>query len=326
MKNKESGSKQLFFREILHYWVFGIHHSLFKNGEPNTYRDSGINYLPRISLIFLAIILIQGCGFDAPLPGEKQEIIFLGHIYQKRNRFDRRLEKVNYNRYDQIWLGGDLCSETTEEKSTLNYLNKHFRLDDPGTHWAPGNHDTRNGNTDWITEYTERELFYVHSDQGLTIMVLNTTFDTTECQLSAMQDAMITTLLDTIEKSSHLVILSHHTIWGDAITGINMWETANANKPQWESLCGTGTRFIPYLEPRLRQVQDRGVQVICLAGDFGQQATSFEYLSDGGIWYLGAGLNKGKSQEIDPDDMVIVFHFDPVAGSLNWDFIRVDNL
>ncbi|MEZ4827576.1 MAG: hypothetical protein R3C61_15030 [Bacteroidia bacterium] len=50
-----------------------------------------------------------------------------------------------------------MCSETTEEFSTLKYLNRHFRLSDPAP-WAVGNHDVRNGNTEWITGLRARSF------------------------------------------------------------------------------------------------------------------------------------------------------------------------
>ncbi|MEZ4773927.1 MAG: metallophosphoesterase [Bacteroidia bacterium] len=274
----------------------------------------------------LLILIFSGCAYEAPIPGETQTIIFLGHTYQKRDRMDRRLEKVNYKQYDQIWLGGDMCSETTEEFSTLKYLNRHFRLGDPRTHWAVGNHDVRNGNTEWITGYTGRDLFYTATDQGLTVLVLNTNFEQPDCALLQEQYDLMTMVLDTIEASSHLVLLTHHCIWGDAVVGQDMWATANGNKPFWKSLCQDGSEFMPDILPRLKAVQARGVQVICLAGDFGQRVKSFEYRSAEGIWYLGCGLNKGLSNDIDPEDQAMLLTFDPVQKNLDWEFVSVEAL
>ncbi|MDX2245234.1 MAG: metallophosphoesterase [Bacteroidia bacterium] len=275
---------------------------------------------------FTFLLIVSGCVYETPLPGETQTIIFLGHTYQKRDRMDRRLEKVNYKKYDQIWLGGDMCSETTEEYSTLKYLDNHFRLGDPRTHWAVGNHDVRNGNTNWITEYTGRDLFYASSDQGLTVLVLNTNFEDPDCGLLEAQYNLMTTVLDTLQTSSHLVVLTHHCIWGDAVAGQDMWMTANGNKPFWRSLCTEGSEFMPDILPRLKAVQARGVQVICLAGDFGQRVKAFEYRSAEGIWFLGSGLNKGLSNEIDPDDQAMILTFDPVQKSLEWEFVAVTEL
>ena len=86
------------------------------------------------------------------------EYIYLGHINEKHNAVDRRIEQADLSKYDQIWLGGDLCSETTREESTLDYVDSLFNLSSKNTHWSVGNHDVRNGNTEWITARTGRDL------------------------------------------------------------------------------------------------------------------------------------------------------------------------
>ena len=168
-----------------------------------------------------------------------------------------------------------------------------------------------NGNLEWITEFTGRELSYFTKIQDLGILVLNTNWERDNCDKLERQFNLIKSVTDTVENLSHLVIMTHFVIWGELIEGQNMWETANANKPSWQFRCEPNSDFQRLLYSMLESVQERGVQVICLAGDFGQNVQEFEYLANTGIWFLGAGFNKGFSQELDSEDAVIHFKYNP---------------
>ncbi|MFT7545150.1 MAG: hypothetical protein ACI8YO_001935 [Gammaproteobacteria bacterium] len=127
----------------------------------------------------------------------------------------------------QIWLGGDICSETSREQSTMYYLENLFCVSSDTTHFALGNYDMRNGNLHYITDVTQRPTCYTSTFNGITLMVLNTNFghmgvyDTIQMK---MQFEMIENVCDSIENSSHLIILSHHVFWG-LVEGINYtWE------------------------------------------------------------------------------------------------------
>ena len=274
----------------------------------------------------LILFIYASCTEKPDLaPSQPQTIIFLGHIYQESNRIDPRLEKINFKKYDQIWLGGDICSETTEKKSTLKYLDRMFDLDHPGTHWAKGNHDVRNGNLEWFQEYTGRDLFYFQQMVKLGMLVLNTNLEEDCLQLNE-QFELIESLPVTASGLSHLIVMTHHVIWGESIHGVNMWETANANRPSWQVRCEPAGDFQSAILPVLENIQQSGIQVICLAGDFGQRVKQFSYLANNGIWFLGAGMNKGLSLDLDPEDSVIRLNYDPEGEKLDWEFLTIDEL
>ena len=268
---------------------------------------------------------------DPPLPPkEKKGILFLGHIYEKYNTIAPRLEPIDFNRFSQIWLGGDICAETTKEKEIVTYLDDLFDLGAATTHWAVGNHDVRNGNLEWITEATGRGLYYTHHENGLTLLIINTNIQRQECEELEAQYALFRQVCDTITESSHLIIMTHHVIWGEierAVNGAN--DAANGLLSTFRSRCqdSLGSQFHRLWYPDLVKVQERGVQVICLAGDFGQKASAYEYETVHGIWFLGNGLNKGIiNNHRDPNDMVLFFKHDPALRSLIWQFVKVDLL
>ena len=119
--------------------------------------------------------------------------------------------------------------------------------------------------------------------------------------------------------------MSHYIIWGDVIDGINMAGQANADKPFWEANCTPATQFPRSMYAQLKAVQARGIQVICLAGDFGQKVQSFDWQSPEGIWFLGAGFRKGNGIVADPGDQVLVFSHNPQERELTWQFMTTDD-
>ena len=156
---------------------------------------------------------------DLPIE-QKSEYLFLGHTYFKSNRIDPRLETIDYRGYKGIWLGGDLCAETTRERATLDYLDDIFDLNNENTHWAVGNHDVRNGNLDWIRTATGRDLFHAQTKDGITIATFDTNVghvngrDAT-CEERTEQANFLLNLIDTLQTSSHLVLLTHWVVWGE---------------------------------------------------------------------------------------------------------------
>ena len=110
-------------------------------------------------IIFLALLsLIVSCS--SPLPEEKT-YLFLGHPYDWKDgyRIDPRLEQLDLQTYDQIWLGGDVCSRTTEKESTLEYLDSLFDLGSDRLHWTLGNHDVMFEQEHFITNRTGKNDF-----------------------------------------------------------------------------------------------------------------------------------------------------------------------
>ena len=133
-----------------------------------------VNRIPSIILL-LSLNCLFACKKDKPIikisASKNSKYIFLGHIYNKENRVDPRLEKIDFSTYQGVWLGGDLCAETTKKRSTLDYLDAIFDLGNENTHWAVGNHDVRNGNLQWIQQTTGRNLFYATTSNDLTVAV-----------------------------------------------------------------------------------------------------------------------------------------------------------
>ncbi|MEM6320994.1 MAG: hypothetical protein AAF960_25235 [Bacteroidota bacterium] len=268
------------------------------------------------------------------------QYLFLGHTYDGPNRVDARLERLDYSQYTGLWLGGDLCAETTRRQSTLDYLDALFDLGNEDTHWAVGNHDVRNGNLDRITEKTGRNLFYAQTKNDLTIIVLDTNMGHVSgrgasCEDRKEQADFIRRTLDTLPSSSHLVLLMHWVIWGETDANIPCRALANNCLSTFQFICGDpSTRFPPFLYEKLVEIEQNGTDVIVVSGDGGIFTKKYEYQTKEGIDFLISGLytsldrnNPPANVEVNlnPDSVLVFTHF-PEERKLDWEFIRLDNL
>ena len=262
------------------------------------------------------------------------QYLYLGHIYKNSTTIDPRIEDAHRFIYKQIWLGGDVCSETTQDESTLDYLDTIFNLKSPNTHWSVGNHDIRNGNESWITSRTQRETFYATHFNGITLLVLNTNFRwPDDCAPMENQLNLIQSVCDTISESSHLVVLTHHVVWGTIDNSATLLDIGNTEASWIPFSCSTSlnTTFENIILPELIEVQARGTSVICIAGDLGQKVNSYEYKTEDGIVFLGSGITSEtpwnqQFQTAGEVDKVLRFYHNITKQELFWEFINVDDI
>lgn len=259
--------------------------------------------------------------------------LFMGHIYQfytAGDKVDSRVEQLDLSGYDGIWLGGDVCSEATLEYSTIEYLDGLFNLGHPNTHWALGNHDARNGNWQWIEEFTGRKTYYTSNYKGITYMVLNTNVTPYNCEMLNEQYRIITQLCDTIQHSSHLIFIVHHGIWYGVPGLPSPFTYAQSNLRNYCFSCDDiNSTYINDIYPRLVEVQKRGVQVISILGDMGHKKV--EFVSDDGLIFLGTGLNRSKYKDPveranAPKDWILEFKHVPEKRWLDWQFLDIDSI
>lgn len=257
----------------------------------------------------------------------------MGHTYgyyDPAHLLDSRIDLIDFSEYDGIWLGGDISSEALMEYSTLEVIDKAFNLKDPTTHWALGNHDARNGNWIWLEELTGHKTYYTSSLNGITHIVLNTNLTPYHCEQLEEQYKVIVDVCDTISESTHLILLMHHGIWEGVPGLISPIGYAQSNLKYYNFNCSdVESSFVNEIYPRLLEVKNRGIEVICILGDVG--AVKVDFTSDDGIHFLGAGLQK--SYYKDPEerknsrtDYAIIFKHVPETGWLDWEHVDFDKL
>lgn len=260
----------------------------------------------------------------------------MGHTYDWQangSRVDPRLHKLNMNNFDRIWLGGDICSETLLNYSTILYLDSLFHIHRPENHFALGNHDTRNGNLIWLTELMGRESYYAYYADGFTTIVMNTCIVPYDCENLDKQFRMILAVCDTIQQSSHLVVLMHHAIWNNVPNLPSPGNFSHSNFPFWNASCFTleNNSFAEAIYPQLVKVRKKGIEVICICGDMGANRKTFYQASLDSIHFMGCGLDNSRYTDPlelsnQPKDKVLVFEHYPDERTLSWEFQDLDSL
>ena len=255
----------------------------------------------------------------------QKEFIFIGHCYQSGSggtKVDSRVEQLNLSDYEGVWLGGDVCSEAMLNYSTIQYIDGLFDLGNPETHWALGNHDARNGNWEWYEELSGKETYYAYNNYDITRIVLNTNLVPTNCEMMNEQFDIISSVCDTIQQSKYLILLMHHGLWQD-VPGLPSPSTyAQSNLRYWNANCDSvNTNFVDVVYPKLVEVKQRGIEVICILGDMGAGLKKFQAVSEDGIHFLGCGLHHNE-----PEDVVLIFNYNTETQLLDYNFHNLDSL
>ncbi len=317
------------------------HPKLFNNPViPEGMIQTMPRYCSNLFFILAAVFFLQSCEKDA-----SQHILFLGHPYDWRagDRVDPRVEALDFSKYDQIWLGGDVCGQTTKSPSTLLYLDSLFHLRSEHTHWTWGNHDVLFGNTDSIRVHTGKPDFYASWQDGYCLLVLNTNLfwyypsspPQEDCEAKAAQIALIKNVADSIQKASHLVILHHHGLLNEYKTDVpgNPADAFNGTTiPIWAT-CDSASNLTQMVYPWLTAVQQRGIQVVLVGGDLGMRAKKYAQQTPEGIWMLGSGINNSVDAQYAPDyvrsfapDQVLILNYNYSKRTLDWMFKPLSDL
>lgn len=298
-------------------------------------------------LFFLSVCILLFFQSCETVFGKKEDstyhYFFTGHCYQwgapYEGRPDYRLEKIQLDTFDQLWLGGDLVENMFLHPHTIDVVDSIFNVSEPTTHWAVGNHDVNTLKADFskIEKRTHRKTFYSTHFNGITLLVLNTTefgfpdyyHKPHECETLDGQLNLIQAVTDTIKESSHLVILHHNALLTNELTEgkVNVQKIFNLYTPMYNMGCEKRGTFSELVYPQLVEVQQRGVQVILVGGDTGQQVKEFEFKTKDNITFLGSGLNNSFQNmkdspsyfNFDPDQ-VLIFKHQPKLRKLEWEF------
>jgi hypothetical protein len=278
-------------------------------------------FVKKFSLLLVSIVFFMFSVYSQ----DTIKYLFIGHCYQINtvgNKVDYRVEQLDKTPYAGIWLGGDVCSEAMLNYSTVQYIDSLFNLGNPETHWSLGNHDARDDNWDWYTEFTGRKTYYAYSSHGITRIVMNTNLLPVNCEMLNDEYNMICNVCDTISQSNYLVLIMHHGIWR-GVPGLPPPGTyAQSDLRYWNANCDSvETPFVKTIYPKLLDVKNRGIEVVCIIGDMGAGAKKFLMDSDDGIHFMGCGLYHNQ-----PDNNVLLFTYLKESRKLSWQFCNLDSL
>lgn len=274
--------------------------------------------MKRLNFALLLAMLIASCGTATEKSGDEPEefnYAFFGHT--RHNRWDRErvvpaLERADLTGFDIRILGGDLTAHSTAHDSTLSYLDELFDLKSPQTHWVPGNHDL--DRPDALQKATGRPLFYTRHFAGVTYLFLDSNDSLNTFRGAQMN--LIRTVTDSIHQSSHLIFATHHLVWlaGHPDLEKDAGKIINGQAKDCPQ-CLNPNNFWSEVYPLLQAVQERGVQVLCVAGDIGWKKQTFEFSTPEGVVLLASGLDSAKEQ-----NYYLHFTHRPGERSLRYEF------
>jgi hypothetical protein len=185
-----------------------------------------------------------------------------------------------------------------------------FDVSNPKTLWAVGNHDYDNVNN--LVAVTHKPLHYAYYHNGITFLVLDTQDSLSNFVGDQLQ--LIKDVTDTIVESAHLILLTHKLVWmtdnGVLQPTIDSISNGPAGTCFW---CLNPNNFYSDIYPRLLQVKNRGVKVMCLGGDIGKFVQTFSYTTPDNILFLASGMCSGCAV-----NYCIVFDYDPSTRELTY--------
>jgi len=279
--------------------------------------------MKRIVFIFLGLVLINSCRKPNPNVNvllESKTYIHLSHTRTSENpMLDNLIENMNFSSYDMIWLGGDLAYHTSADIETMNHIDSIFHVGQETTLWSIGNHDYTS--LPLIQEYTNRPAYYAYNQNELTFVVLDTQDDLSS--ISGEQKDFFLSVADTIENSTHLIILHHKLIWmfGDEFLEPMIPDVANGGLGDC-FYCINPNNFYTEIYPTLVDIQNQGIEVICIGGDVGFNTKEFQYTTPEDIQFLASGISWGDNQ----NNKALIFHHNLVDKTLDWEFKRLLDL
>jgi len=273
-------------------------------------------YLVYFIFGFLTLITLSNCTKN----NDAQHYIHVAHtrIFDTINQvIDPRMEAINYDKFDMVLLGGDLCEESSKRYDILEYLDGVFDLDSPTTLWALGNHD--NARLDFVEKATKRPYFYTTHHNGITFVVLYTQEkEDWICTITGDQLKLLEQVTDTISESSHLVVMTHKLIW--LRHHPEMSKHIGTNPYNWScNYLIARNNWYKDIVPMLQSVEEGGIEVIALAGDIGNNVLEFEEHTSDGIDYLASGSNPEKK-----DVKFLLFKHNLITKNLSWEFIPLE--
>ena len=262
--------------------------------------------------LFLGIILmISSCAKDKTLT--VKNYIHISHTQTQNDPVvDDAVNAINFSDYDMTWLGGDLGEFTSQSTLTMDALDNIFHFSSPSTLWSLGNHDYTNPAL--VSTYTNRPTYYTLHSDGITFLVLDTQIS--DCSFLGPQLTLIENVTDTLSASSHLIVLHHKLIWmpdhPDLQTQIPDVSNGDIGTCEW---CLFSNNFYSDIYPRLVNVKNKGIEVLCIGGDIGLKTNEFEFLTDDGIHFLASGLNSQST-----GDKTLVFEHVVENRTLLWKY------
>jgi len=227
-------------------------------------------------------------------PPQLERILHISHTsYKKQGDIHWKLKEIPLINYNMRLLGGDLDIHTSSDINNLKNWDTLFNFSAPSTLWSVGNHDDTN--RDFIERFTERPLFYSYTYRDISFLVLDT--EEKLSKISGEQLDLVQSVTKDLAGINHLIVLTHKLLWLQGNEALQDFLKPIPNgRPGDCDYCTNPNNFYKDVYPYLVEVQKRGTQVWCIAGDIGKNVNEFNYTLPEGVRLLASGLNLKKKE------------------------------
>jgi hypothetical protein len=274
-------------------------------------------------ILILASFAFSSCSKEELIEKKNHpttyDYLHLSHTRTNSNPLmDSIAEQIDFSKFKMLWLGGDLANLTSLDNATMDHADSIYNLSHPNTLWALGNHDYSDLNR--VQVYTNRAPYFTYHKNGITFLILDT--QDSLSNIIGAQKILVNSVLDTISESSHLIILHHKLIWMYDNPSLEPIIPSVANG--WLGncfYCINPNNFYPEIYPKLITVKQRGIEVLCIGGDIGFQASEFEHITPEGIHFMASGISAGSDS-----NKALIFHHSPSLKTLTWNYKLIEEL
>lgn len=272
-----------------------------------------------IIISLLLAVLLVSCKKDPVQIPTIQNYLHISHTRTASNPgMDSVAEQIDYHKYNMLWLGGDMAANSSGSDFTMSHLSSILNFSNKNTLWALGNHDY--DDLDLVQNYTNRPAYYVYNHNNITFIILDT--QDSLSNIVGEQLAMVKSVFDTISESSHLILLHHKLIWMYNNPDLEPQIPGISNGIQGDCFyCINPNNFYDDIYPELVDVKSRGINIICIGGDIGFNASEFEYITTDGIYFLASGIDYNN-----PDKKALLFQHNLETKTLSWEYKQLITL
>lgn len=268
--------------------------------------------------LFMVSFLFLSCAssvLEKDTIHKEEQFIYLSHTRHDDN--DKVFDKIynlDLSKYAYILLGGDLAMSSFENDAIIRHLDSIFDLQSKKTLWSIGNHDQTSD--DVFFKHTGKSKYGIYQNKDVSFITLNS--QDSYSSIVGKQKEFLNNVLDSIS-SEKIIIMTHKLIFMDQHPVMDSQINKICNGKKGDCFyCHNTNNFQKEIYPRLLTLRKKGKKVIWIGGDLGYKVSSFEFIDENGVVFLGNGVWYQKE-----NNKALVFHN---SKDLTYQFVKIDSL